>query len=313
LDYSCFMLKPETLRCVGWFDEEFVGAYYEDNDYTARIVRAGERGVRVGAAPYYHYSMRTVNNNPETKPAIQRYAALNGDRFQQKWGRLPAGSPEEMRETYYKYPFNNSVCLQPDLHTRFQDMYNQTIADRGGHSMEEDPIYLLASTVGTATVVGDAGIGALTAIASSGVRQLVHAGSLERCAQERFDAAATIYALNYQRVEKNELPGEGDKGGLTVIADMAHLKVCDADAMVEAAGRYIIVCEVSAYPARAQFGDSDTWRAAAACLRRHHQFRLQSLNAAPGHWTPTGKKVLKVSWNCCCSPCSVTVTYSISN
>src|SRR5262249_2269208 len=38
-DYTCCMLRPETLARHGWFDENFRPAYFEDTDYQARINR----------------------------------------------------------------------------------------------------------------------------------------------------------------------------------------------------------------------------------------------------------------------------------
>ena len=39
-DFSCYMISRDTVRVVGYFDENFHGAYCEDQDYHVRIDRA---------------------------------------------------------------------------------------------------------------------------------------------------------------------------------------------------------------------------------------------------------------------------------
>src|SRR5439155_17526038 len=40
-DFSCFMIRPQTLDRHGLFDPHFRPAYFEDNDYYARVVLGG--------------------------------------------------------------------------------------------------------------------------------------------------------------------------------------------------------------------------------------------------------------------------------
>ena len=39
--FACFAMHPDLVAAVGYFDEEFVPAYYEDTDYLIRMGRAG--------------------------------------------------------------------------------------------------------------------------------------------------------------------------------------------------------------------------------------------------------------------------------
>ncbi len=39
--FACFAMHPDLVAAVGYFDEEFVPAYYEDTDYLIRMERAG--------------------------------------------------------------------------------------------------------------------------------------------------------------------------------------------------------------------------------------------------------------------------------
>ncbi len=62
-DFSCFMVTPESYREIGTFDQNFVPAYFEDNDYHWRIKLASKRAVSTNQAPYFHYGSRTQNAN----------------------------------------------------------------------------------------------------------------------------------------------------------------------------------------------------------------------------------------------------------
>jgi len=88
-DFSCFLITKE---CHRWFqfDEGFVPAYHEDNDFHRRLKLAGfgEKifGVNI---PFLHYGSGTLKENarlreswPARFAACQRY-------YQEKWGGLP--------------------------------------------------------------------------------------------------------------------------------------------------------------------------------------------------------------------------------
>ena len=105
-DFSLFMTRLETIRKVGWPDHNFRPAYYEDNDYHARIVQAGGTCRVVAAGQFQHLGSLTVNSDAEAAHHVKHWWKHNQDRFAAKWGRLPANSESEMRSTYFKTPFN---------------------------------------------------------------------------------------------------------------------------------------------------------------------------------------------------------------
>lgn len=100
-DFSCFMINRKTIEVVGWFDENFLGAYCEDQDYHARINRAyrhaknhNDQGIdperihakRLSTAPYYHYASQTLVRNTPLRHDISTMHGRNQSYYLQKWG-----------------------------------------------------------------------------------------------------------------------------------------------------------------------------------------------------------------------------------
>lgn len=100
IDYSCFCIGQKYWEVVGRFDENFIPAYFEDNDSHRRIRLAGyEAGCR---APYFHYGSETVLRDPERMQLIQHAGAFEANRryYIAKHGGEPG------RETF-THPFND--------------------------------------------------------------------------------------------------------------------------------------------------------------------------------------------------------------
>ncbi len=92
-DFSCFMIHKKVTDKVGWFDEKFDPAFYEDNDYHVRMHRAGIQAVSVDL-PFLHHGSQTIKNaSPGEVKRIQRGADKGKERFRQKYGCIP-GTPE---------------------------------------------------------------------------------------------------------------------------------------------------------------------------------------------------------------------------
>ena len=100
-DFSCFMISRETIRIIGWFDENFKGAYCEDQDYHARLDRArrhiGQHNdhnipverihfKRLSTAPYYHFASQTIARVPEIRNTAATYHGANQSYYLRKWG-----------------------------------------------------------------------------------------------------------------------------------------------------------------------------------------------------------------------------------
>lgn len=102
--FSCFMITPETIQRVGFFDEGFFPAYFEDNDYHHRMkVIAGENSaIAITKAVFYHFGSRTQNQAVGAPVVPGEMFRKNADYFKRKWG----GEPKF--ETY-QTPFNDST------------------------------------------------------------------------------------------------------------------------------------------------------------------------------------------------------------
>jgi hypothetical protein len=107
-DFSCCMLRPATLERHGWFDENFRPAYFEDSDYYARIVLAGDECAVVHAARYVHRGSQTIRHDPEMHLHATYWWPHNQRYFQEKWGvsgpHLPAAA---VRAAYFPHPWND--------------------------------------------------------------------------------------------------------------------------------------------------------------------------------------------------------------
>lgn len=107
-DFSCFMISKETIEKIGWFDENFIGAYFEDGDMHARIALANERAIKINQAGYFHYASMTVKENINIQAQVSQNFHHNQTYFIRKWGHFNVGDVEDMRRVYYKTPFNDS-------------------------------------------------------------------------------------------------------------------------------------------------------------------------------------------------------------
>jgi O-antigen biosynthesis protein len=105
-DFSCFMINKNCIDKIGYFDENFQVAYFEDGDYHARIAMLGEKAVSTTSGTYYHLCSQTIKNNPHLKPIIENAFNNNKKYFTHKYGCEPLGDVPNMREKYYKTPFN---------------------------------------------------------------------------------------------------------------------------------------------------------------------------------------------------------------
>jgi hypothetical protein len=86
--YSCFAINAAALQLVGLFDENFIPAYYEDNDYSRRIELAGVP--RINHAPaLFHELSSTINSDEHLKMENSRTFFENQTYYQVKWGGNP--------------------------------------------------------------------------------------------------------------------------------------------------------------------------------------------------------------------------------
>jgi GT2 family glycosyltransferase len=85
LEGSCLLLKRAVVEAIGYLDEAFAPAYYEDTDY---CFRAREAGFRVVYSPYatvYHYATVTTQAIQAEGFPLGPVAARNHRLFLQRW------------------------------------------------------------------------------------------------------------------------------------------------------------------------------------------------------------------------------------
>jgi GT2 family glycosyltransferase len=101
-DFSCFVITGECHRYFQ-FDEAFIPAYHEDNDYHRRLQLAGLGDKIFGVnLPFLHYGSGTLKANETLREGWgPRFAACQ-QYYIQKWGGLPGS------ETY-GVPFEGAV------------------------------------------------------------------------------------------------------------------------------------------------------------------------------------------------------------
>lgn len=86
--FSAFALNAATLATVGYFDENFHPAYYEDNDYVRRCLLAKVPLVSV-AASSAHVGSATIYGDKQYRKENGRTFQINQDYYLAKWGGHP--------------------------------------------------------------------------------------------------------------------------------------------------------------------------------------------------------------------------------
>jgi GT2 family glycosyltransferase len=107
-DFSCFMIRPTTLRKHGFFDPNYRPAYFEDNDYYGRVVLGGGECMVVHSAQFFHHGSMTVREDAEMAHHVGHWFEKNRAYFARKWGvARPENSRQGVLRSYYGHPFND--------------------------------------------------------------------------------------------------------------------------------------------------------------------------------------------------------------
>ena len=85
-DFSCYLISKEC-HAKYRFDENFIPAYHEDNDYHRRMILGGD-GDRIFSinVPFLHYGSVTINRDEKTKAAWGEKFERNKAYYVKKWG-----------------------------------------------------------------------------------------------------------------------------------------------------------------------------------------------------------------------------------
>lgn len=79
----CMLIKQEVARKIGFLDEEYILALYEDTDYSMKASRAGYLCVIAKAAYVWHHGHGSTGRVKKINVIAQK----NKERFYKKWGR----------------------------------------------------------------------------------------------------------------------------------------------------------------------------------------------------------------------------------
>jgi GT2 family glycosyltransferase len=102
--FAAFGIRREAIEKVGWFDENFVPAYYEDNDYDyrCRLADVPMEGLPTGM---HHLISSTLNGSEKYRNQNARTFPENYRYYLKKWGGTPY-------HEVYTSPFNEGGDLR---------------------------------------------------------------------------------------------------------------------------------------------------------------------------------------------------------
>lgn len=100
-NFSCFLIAPEFFEKIGYFDENFVPAWYEDNDSHRRATLAGLREISTTAAPMVHLGGVSTKmiSNPDSGVSQAYYI--------EKWGGIPVSHPQDATKEHFATPYDD--------------------------------------------------------------------------------------------------------------------------------------------------------------------------------------------------------------
>ena len=105
--HNLALFKKSVFEKVGYIDVNFYPAYYEDNDYVRRAIRAGIKSCTLDNAFYFHFWSRTIHQG--SGGSNNRYFTLNRNFYIIKWGG-------DFGAEKYEVPFNGkNYTLAPGL------------------------------------------------------------------------------------------------------------------------------------------------------------------------------------------------------
>jgi len=122
-DFSCFLITPETIEKMGYFDENFTPRYGEDNDYLHRIYAAGCKAFRTGQASFYHEWGTIFKVHPIEKESHIPTFRKNLIYYKEKWGDFPKGAERHgpSKDLTKDYPCKGGGVKPKEVKTWLRD------------------------------------------------------------------------------------------------------------------------------------------------------------------------------------------------
>ena len=85
-EYQLFLQTPAVMERIGWFDEEFWPAQWEDDDYARRMKLAKIPRVQLYGAPPRDGAQTMRAASPRLRRALQAGEARGRRHYERKWG-----------------------------------------------------------------------------------------------------------------------------------------------------------------------------------------------------------------------------------
>ena len=94
--FSSFLISKKLFEKIGDFDENFIPAYFEDNDYIEKMLQLDVDGVIDHDNTYHHVVQGTIKTGNEIRKKYPEFMQKNLEYFKKKWGKVPSHLPSDI-------------------------------------------------------------------------------------------------------------------------------------------------------------------------------------------------------------------------
>lgn len=107
--WHCIAIHRRVFAAIGYFDENFFPAYYEDSDFIRRMELAGFHNpvTQPPAFAYLEVAAECVATAHAHKAGVAVDFQRQRNYFIKKWGAEPRYDSQAARDRLYRRPFNN--------------------------------------------------------------------------------------------------------------------------------------------------------------------------------------------------------------
>lgn len=84
--FSCFIITKDAFESIGDFDENFVPAYFEDDDYFIRAKKLKKKLKRCTTAFFFHDIQQSLKSDPKTQKEYYGFMKRNQEYLNRKHG-----------------------------------------------------------------------------------------------------------------------------------------------------------------------------------------------------------------------------------
>lgn len=109
-DFACFAIKSTAIEKIGYFDENFFPAYFEDTDYSIRMKMAGVTlGIMQDPIITHARGSSTKSDEDSFSSQMELFYAMNAKYLERKWGKNNANytNPFNDESIGYNIPFES--------------------------------------------------------------------------------------------------------------------------------------------------------------------------------------------------------------